>query len=319
MFDVTVLGELLIDFTPCAVSEKGNPLFEQNPGGGPANLACTVAKLGRKVAFVGKVGQDFFGDFLKQSLRRCAVNTDALIQDKEHKTTLAFVHLDETGDRSFSFYRKNGADTLLEYQEIPETYLKDCRYFFFSSVLMAEGSSRKTSFQAVQQAKANGVPLVFDPNLRLNLWDDAKEAETYIRQALALADIVKLSGEELEFLTGSVNYEEASAQLMQEFPLKALLVTLGKDGCFARTAKTNVFVPGFSVNTVDTTAAGDSFTGGFLRELLRRQKPVTEYSTPELQEAVRFANAVGALTTTKTGGIPALPSLEEVHKLLALK
>lgn len=317
MFDVVSLGELLIDFTPRGSSAAHNPMFEQNPGGGPANLACAVSKLGNSVSFISKVGKDFFGDFLKSTMVQNHVDVTNLLQDEQYKTTLAFVHLDEDGDRSFSFYRRHGADTMLRLAEIDPALLGNCQYFFFSSVLMAEGDSRETSFQAADYVKSKKIPVVFDPNLRLNLWDSAEEAKACICRALELADLVKISEEELLFLTGEADWEKATALLMNRYPLSAVFATLGAKGCFARTRGCTAFHPGFSVQTVDTTAAGDSFTGGLLHRLLEHGGDISRYTGEELGEVIRFANAVGALTTTKPGAISALPALAEVEALLS--
>jgi fructokinase len=315
-FDLVSLGELLIDFTPVGVSENGNPIFERNPGGGPANLACTAAKLGSRTAFIGKVGNDFFGSALKQILNGHCVNTDRLLQSDAYKTTLAFVQLDSTGDRSFSFYRKNGADTMMRFEEIDLSILDGCKYFFCSSVLMAEGTSRETSFQMLQEVKQRGIPIVFDPNLRLNLWESDALAKKYILKALPLADIVKVSEEELLFLTDEPNLEKAAEKLSREYGLQALLVTLGGKGCYVQAENKRFHVPGFAVKTVDTTAAGDSFTAGFLHQLIQSGKRISCCAEEELQEMVRFANAVGALTTTRKGAISALPEKSEVERLL---
>ncbi len=318
MFDLVSMGELLIDFTPRGISAAGNPLFEQNPGGGPANLACAAAKMGCKVSFIGKVGNDVMGSFLKRTLVQNQVDTRNLLQDAQYKTTLAFVHLDESGDRSFSFYRENGADTMLRFSEIDLSLLKNCRYFFFSSVLMAQGASRETSFQVARYVKSEGIPVIFDPNLRFNLWNSAEDAKSCICRALAYADIVKVSEEELVFLTGENDCKKATEILMNRYPVAAVFATLGAKGCYARTAAgRSAYHPGFAVHTVDTTAAGDSFTGGLVRCLSKSEKPIAQYSEGELKEAIRFANAVGALTTTKPGAISAMPGLHDVETLLA--
>jgi fructokinase len=316
-FDLVSLGELLIDFTPMGISESNNPIFERNPGGGPANLACAAAKLGADTAFIGKVGNDIFGRALKQILSDNHVNTKGLLLSNTYKTTLSFVQLDDSGERSFSFYRKNGADTMLRFEEIDLSILDNCKYFFCSSVLMAEGDSRETSFAMIEAARKRNSTVVFDPNLRLNLWENAELAKKYILKALPLADIVKVSEEELLFLTGEANIEKAAARLTSECQFQALLVTLGAKGCYAVTGAGDFYTPGFAVNTADTTAAGDSFTGGFLYKLIQSGKHISSCSREELMESVRFANAVGALTTTRKGAISALPGKTEVEQLLS--
>lgn len=325
MADLVSLGELLIDFTPRGVSENGNPLFERNPGGGPANLACAAAKLGADTAFLGKVGDDVFGRALRDILRQNGVNVDGLRLSAENPTTLAFVHLAEDGDRSFSFYRHGGADTMLRPEELSAELIRQARVFFFSSVLMAEGPSRETSFAAVKLAREAGAAVVFDPNLRLNLWKDPEDARECILCAIPYADVLKVSEEELVFLTGESDPETGARLLSERFELDVVLATLGPRGCFAYARPQEagegvlVRVGGFPARTIDTTGAGDSFTGGFISRLLKRGGRSSLYAGDReaFREDVRFANAVGSLTTTKKGGIPALPALEEVEAYLS--
>ena len=325
MAKLVSLGELMVDFTPQGVSENGNPLFERNPGGGPANLACAAAKLGVDTAFLGKVGDDVFGRSLRGILRDNGVNTEGLHLSRGHPTTLAFVHLAPDGERSFCFYRHGGADTMLTPEELDRQTIANARVFFFSSVLMAEGPSRATSFVAAGLARKAGATVVFDPNLRLNLWDNPEDARDCILCAIPYADVVKVSEEELAFLAGTTDPEEGAFQLAARFELDAVLVTLGAKGCFAYAQERDsgesvrLYVGGFPVNTVDTTGAGDAFTGAFLSRLLARGGDAGIYSKNRayLSADVRFANAVGALTTTKKGGIPALPRIDEVETFLA--
>lgn len=314
--DLVVLGELLIDFTPVGTSEKGNPIFERNPGGGPANMACAAAKMGVKAAFVGKVGDDPFGRALQQTLKTHGVDTGALLLSREYPTTLAFVHLDEKGDRSFSFYRKGGADTMLQQEEIDLEILGRCKYFFCSSVMMAEGPSRETSFRMMEEAKKRQVPVIFDPNLRPNLWKDSAEMVEVVRKAMPFADILKVSEEEALILTGETDLEKAVESLQKEYAPKILLLTLGADGAVAYAGDIRIKQPAFPVKAVDTTAAGDSFTGGFTAGLLETGKQPCELTREELARILRLASAVGGLTTTRKGSISALPSREEAENLL---
>ncbi len=316
MADLVSLGELLIDFTPVGTSQNGNPIFERNPGGGPANLACAYARLGGNAGFIGKVGDDNFGRALKQVLTQNGIQTEHLVLSPDYQTTLAFVHLDDQGDRSFSFYRRQGADTMLSLAEVDENAFDGAKFFFFSSVLMTGGPSRKTSFALAERAAGKGLTVVFDPNLRMNLWDSEEDAKACSLKAMELADIVKISEEELVFLTGESNLDKGAEKLWDTYDFKLLLVTLGKKGCFALNGRDKVSHPGFpEVKTIDTTAAGDSFTGGFLYYLTAH--PGLELSGEELLKALEFANAVGSLTTTKKGAISALPTLEEVENLIA--
>lgn len=317
LYDVVVVGELLVDFTPHGISEGNHPCFERNPGGGPANLACAVAKLGGKVAFLSQVGDDMFGQALKHIVEKEGVDCSQVRLSGEYKTTLAFVGLDEQGERSFSFYRKNGADTMMETKEFDLSVLNHTNYFFLSSVLMAEGMSRQMSFDCLEYAKEHRIPVVFDPNLRENLWESAEEMKKYVIKTLPYANIVKVSEEELMFLMESKEIEQAAKAMREQYDLDILLVTLGKDGCSAYTKKGVVHHKGFQVEIpVDTTAAGDSFNGGFLSKLVSYDKSHMECTLEEIAECIKVGNAVGSLTVTKRGAIAALPTREEVEIFL---
>lgn len=316
MYDVVALGEILIDFTPAGLSENGNPLFEANPGGAPANVLACLAKLGRKTAFLGKVGADEFGRFLREVLASRGISTHGLVLEEGAQTTLAFVHLHDDGDRSFSFYRSPGADTLLRPEEVDGKQLT-ASIFHFGSLSLTHEPARSATLAALHWAKERGMLISYDPNLRPPLWASLAEAKRQILAVMDQADIVKISREELEFLTGSERLAEGSAQLVREYGTGLLLITLGKDGCFFRLGDLTGLVPGFPVQAVDATGAGDGFLGGMLHEILRRGKALEEWSLEELEESVRFANAIGALVVTRKGGIPAMPSLAEVQSFLA--
>lgn len=316
MFDLVSLGEALIDFTPCGTSTDGNPLYSQNPGGGPANLACAAAKLGVKTAFMGKVGADAFGSHLIHTIAAHGVDVRSLRQSETHPTALAFVHLAAGGERSFSFYRQNTADTALTADDLDMELLKNCRYFFFSSVLMTAQPSQSTSFWAAETAKQHGAHIVFDPNLRPLLWDTLENAKTCICRALTMADIVKLSEEEAVFVAGVSDPHTAAEQLTADFPNVTLwLVTLGADGCIAKTASHTLHIPAYRVTAVDATAAGDTFTGAFLAALLQTGRQPHILTPEQLTACCAFANAAGALATTKKGGIPSLPDRAAIQAL----
>lgn len=313
MRDLVSLGELLIDFTSVGESAAGLPVYEQNPGGGPANMACAAAKLGVRTAFIGQVGDDNFGRMLADTLHKNRVDITRLRLSPEYQTSLAFVHLDKTGERSFSFYRRNGADTMLEVQKEDKALIADSRAFFFSSVMMTGGASREASFALAEYAaNCPDTITVFDPNLRLNLWSNADEVRDCILKAIPFAEIVKVSEEELTFLTGIGDLSCAAQALQSRFGMKALLITLGAKGSFALIGRHILKCGPTQADTIDTTGAGDAFTGGFLSRLLLGDTDISRRGEEELTEMLRFANTVGALTTTKRGGIPALPSLEEV-------
>ncbi len=313
---LAALGELLIDFTPAGQSQQGGVLFERNPGGAPANVLVVVSKLGLSGVFMGKVGQDAFGEFLRDTLVQQKVDTEGLIMTTEANTTLAFVHLDEDGDRSFSFYRNPGADMLLKENEIDEEILSNSALFHFGSVSMTKEPARSATLKAAEKAKALGKTISYDPNLRPPLWGNLEEAKEVISQGLPYADILKISEEELEFLTDEKDPETGSKVLYDKYKTSIILVTLGPDGCFYRNGQKTGHSSGFKVNSVDTTGAGDAFLGGFLYKFIKSGKAVFDFDEVELREAIKFANAMGALTTTKRGAIPAIPSMDEVNNLV---
>lgn len=315
MFDVVALGEVLIDFTPAGRSEQGYPRFEQNPGGAPANVLAALAKLGRRTAFVGKVGEDAFGIQLGEILQQCGVDISGLVRSAQAHTTLAFVHLNGEGDRSFSFCRNPGADVLLEPGELKRELIEGARIFHFGSISMTHEPAASATREALRIAREKGIPVSFDPNLRLSLWPDPETAKQRIREGLAWADAVKLSEEELHFLTGTEDLEAGSERIAEDYQVKLLLITLGEKGCFYRLGGRSGTIPGFRVKTVDTTGAGDAFLAGVLYGLLNREGLLQDLTEMELQQIIVFANAMGALATTRKGGIPAMPGLEEVIAL----
>lgn len=316
MYDVVALGELLIDFTPEGKSENGNMLFERNPGGAPANVLACLAKLGKRTSFIGKVGEDEFGRFLRQVLIDKGIAVDGLAMDREVNTTLAFVHLQADGERSFSFYRNPGADTRLKPEEIKEEMF-DARIFHFGSLSLTDEPARSATITALNMAKDTKLLVSYDPNLRPHLWPNLDEARTQILSVIDQADIVKVSGEELKFLTDSEDIKDGSERLYQEYGLRMLLVTLGKDGCYYRLGDFCGQVPGFKVNTIDTTGAGDAFLGGILFQIFQRENKIEHWTAEEIAMSVEFANAIGALVTTRKGAIPAMPNLAEIEQLLA--
>ena len=314
MIDVTAIGELLIDFTPIGQSAQNNPIFEQNPGGAPANVLACLSKLGRKTAFIGKVGADQFGVALKQTLKQVGVSTDGLIIGEGCHTTLAFVHLSDSGDRSFSFYRDPGADLLLTPEEVNKQLIDECKIFHFGSVSMTGEPSRSATLSAVKYAREQGRIISYDPNLRMRLWSSESEAKEVILGAMPYTDILKISEEELLFLTGEKDLQKGSRFLRDTYGLKLILITLGPDGAYVSSKIAQAQAPAYAVKTVDTTGAGDSFTGGFLYCLLQSGKTPEGLSENDLKEFLAFGNAVGSLTTTNKGAIPALPTLDQVRE-----
>lgn len=321
--DVVALGELLIDFTPHGLSDQGQPLFERNPGGAPANVLAALAKLGHQTSFVGAVGNDAFGAFLIETLRNGGVHADHIKLTDEAQTTLAFVQLDTSGDRSFTFYRKPGADHMLRSRDVDRELIASAKVFHFGSISMTHEPARTATLETARYAREKGVFVSYDPNLRLSLWRDAEQAKEAIIEGMQYADVVKVSEEELHFLTGTDALDAGSRLLMERFAnIKLLLVTVGPDGSFCRTAGRGAEAgltarhTGFKVQTVDTTGSGDAFFGGVLHKLLEEGDPAEPiWTQAKLNGLLAFANAMGALTATGKGAIPSLPGLVQAEAL----
>jgi len=316
MPDLAALGELLIDFTPSGVSGQGNPLFECNPGGAPANVLAALVRLGGTGAFIGKVGSDTFGRFLSDTLKKNGIDSKGLRFDKKVNTTLAFVHLSSTGDRSFSFYRNPGADMMLSCDEVDRNIIRDAEAFHFGSVSMTHEPSRTATLESARLAREMGKTISYDPNLRPALWSSLEEAREVIIRGLEFADILKISEDELAFLTGETDLKKGAERLADMYRGRILLVTLGPDGCFFGMDGRYDRLPTYDVKTIDTTGAGDAFLGGFLYRIRPYFGRLQELTFEELHGAVDFANAVGALATTRKGAIPAMPTLKEVTALI---
>lgn len=315
MFDVTTLGELLIDFTPSGKSEAGMRLFEQNPGGAPGNVLAALNKCGLKTAFLGKIGNDMHGQFLKETLENAGICTDGLIVDDSVFTTLAFVALNDAGERSFSFARKPGADTMIRPEEVSEELLKDSRIFHVGSLSLTDEPAKSATLYALKKAKEFGCTISYDPNYRAALWSSKEAAISGMREVLPFVDVMKMSDEETELLTGIKEPAEAAAYLVEHgIPLVA--VTLGAEGAYVCTKEGGQVVPGFKSQVVDTTGAGDSFWGGFLYGLVKSGKKPAEVTLSEAATFARFANALASLCVQKRGGIPAMPELDEIEKRL---
>ncbi|MCX7709893.1 MAG: PfkB family carbohydrate kinase [Clostridia bacterium] len=313
MFDVVALGELLIDFTPMGLSQAGNELFERNPGGAPANVLAAVRKLGKTSAFIGMVGKDQFGVFLKAVLENSGIDATGLKFAEEVNTTLAFVHLNSKGDRSFSFYRNPGADMMLSEKDIDFDLIKGSRVFHFGSISLTHEPARSATLAAVKYAKDHGVIVSYDPNLRPPLWKNLEDAREKILMGLKYADILKISEEELEFITGSKDLEEGSL-ILYNMGVKVVLITLGPKGCFYRYSGGTGRLNTYDTKVVDTTGAGDGFFGGVLFKLCEMNlEAIGKLSKDEFEMIIDFGNAVGALATTRKGAIPAMPTLDEVR------
>ena len=229
-FDVVALGELLIDFTENGVSDQGNQLFEANPGGAPCNVLAMLTKLGKKTAFIGKVGNDMFGRRLKDSLEEVGIDTRNLVMDEEVHTTLAFVHTFEDGDRDFSFYRNPGADMMLTKGEVQDELIKSSRIFHFGTLSSTHEGVREATRHAIQVAKENGLIITFDPNLREPLWKNLDDAKAEIEYGMGQCDVLKISDNEVEFMTGTNDYTAGVAKIRERFDIPLILVTMGKEG-----------------------------------------------------------------------------------------
>ena len=315
--DVTALGEILIDFTPCGKSEAGQRVFEQNPGGAPANVLACLNKCGKKTAFIGKVGDDMHGQFLVDVLNDSEICTDGVVVDDNVFTTLAFVDLSDSGERSFSFARKPGADTCLTQNELKEEIIKDSKVFHIGSLSLTAEPVKGTTFKALEIAKEAGCIISYDPNYRAPLWDSKEAAIKGMRSVVSYVDVMKISDEETALLTGIVEPEGAAKKLVDR-GASVVAVTLGVDGALVCTKEGSMIVPGFKADMVDTTGAGDSFWGGFLKCLLDSGKRPGEVSLEEAAEFAKYGNAVASLCVGKRGAIPAMPTVEEIEERLKL-
>lgn len=315
--DVITMGEMLIDFVPL---KKGLPLrdnkgFLRMPGGAPANVAVGAAKLGIKSAFMGKVGDDPFGRLLIDTLVENQVDIEGIVQTDQAKTTLAFVTLDQTGDRDFTFYRDPGADMLYSWDEVNKELLGEAAIFHHGSISLIDEPVRTTTLKMVRYARDHDILVSYDPNLRKPLWSDLVQAKKWIKKGLQTADIVKLSEEELSFITGEKLTD--GIERLKNYGVKLIFVTRGGKGCYFYSRQTEGTIPGFKVEAQDTTGAGDAFTAGILSQMVKSgiKNPV-QLNKKNLKEMVNFANAVGALTITGKGAISSLPNLKEVNVFL---
>lgn len=312
-YDLVALGESLIDFTPGGTNALGMQLFARNPGGAPANVLAMFAKLGGSTAFVGKVGEDDFGRFLQKTMEDAGIDVSALVHTQQARTTLAFVQLDEKGDRSFSFYRKPGADILLRPDEVDAEKLRHCGMFHFGAVSLTDEPARSATKFAAKTARQAGALISYDPNYRPLLWESPQQAKDEMLSALPLADIVKVSQEEMELLTGHADLCAGAAALAAH-GASLVLVTLGPQGAYYRTPRAQGRLAACDVPTVDTTGAGDAFLGALLWRLRgKKAAALQEIAAAEWEDIVAFAGAAGSLATTKQGAIPALPGIDAIE------
>ena len=309
MIDITTIGEILIDLTQSGRTEQGIPRFDANPGGAPANLAVAAARLGARTAFIGRVGNDSFGDYLKRCLAENGVDVRGMSVDEKARTTLAVVALDERGERTFSFYRDPSADVNLSMEHVPMELLGGTKVLHFGSVSLTTEPARTATLEAAKTAKASGAYVSYDPNYRASLWPDEETAVRNMTEPLSMVDILKVSDEELPLLTGCTDPEKGSARLTDQ-GVRLVLVTLGAHGAFYRFDGHTGHVPGVPCQVGDTNGSGYTFFGAALSQLVKLSS-LDQLTVPELERILAFANKAASITTSRHGAIPAMPTLAE--------
>ena len=316
-YDVVALGELLIDFAPVSKSESGYPVLAAQPGGAPGNFLAALNKYGCRTGMIGKVGEDMFGRLLLGTLCSAGIDTRGILTDAEVFTTMAFVSLDESGNRDFSFARKPGADTCLKPEEVDAELLRDTKVFHFGTLSLTDEPAAAATRKAIETAKAAGALISLDPNLRKPLWKTEEDAKSAIEWSLRQADIVKISDEEIHFLWG-LSPEEGARKLIREYGVSLVYATLGPKGCYAATANQEVTVESpRGIHVVDTTGAGDIFGGSAMSQFLRIGKKPADLTEEELCGIVRFACTAASLSTQKHGGITSVPEEADVRAKMA--
>ena len=313
MLDIITVGELLIDLTQTRIDDGGVRHYAANPGGAPANVAVAAARLGARAGFIGKVGQDTYGDDLRAVLERSGVDVSGLYRTGDALTTQAVVSVAPSGERSFAFYRSPGADTLLTAREVGAALAEMPKVVHFGSVSLTAEPARSATLTAGELAKKAGALVSYDPNYRANLWPDEAVAVEWMKKPLPMVDVLKISDEELPLLTGLDDPEEGTAAL-QSYGIRLILVTLGANGVFYRLGGATGTIPGIRVKVADTNGAGDTFLGALLSRLVGRgERPLEDLSVPALEQMLAFANRAAALTCTRSGAIPAMPTLAEME------
>ena len=311
MLDIVTIGEVLIDLTQSGLTEQGIPRFDANPGGAPANLAVAASRLGARTAFIGRVGTDSFGPYLKRCLAENGVDVSCLSVDEKRRTTLAVVALDEKGERTFSFYRDPSADVSLSWEHVPMELLFNTRVLHFGSVSLTAEPARTATLKAAETARKCGALVSYDPNYRASLWPSEGTAVAQMLEPLPLVDILKVSDEELPLLTGMSDPDRGSARLAEKGP-RLVLVTLGANGAFYRFDGHTGHVPGVPCVVGDTNGSGDTFFGAALSQLVKLPS-LDDLTVPELERIVAFANKAASITTSRHGAIPAMPTLAEMN------
>lgn len=314
LYDVTAMGEMLIDFTQNGQSGQGNQLFEACPGGAPCNVLAMLNKLGRKTAFIGKVGDDQFGRLLKRTIEDLGVESRGLILDQDIHTTLAFVHTLSDGDREFSFYRKPGADMMLMKEEVDYDLIRQSKIFHFGTLSMTDEPARTATEKVLETAREEGCLITFDPNLRPPLWSSMKDAKKQMEFGFGYCDILKISDNEIQFVSGMEDYDDGIRYLQKKYQIPLIFLTMGKEGSRAYYRNLRVERPGFSVKTVETTGAGDTFFGCAIHGVL--EYGLDKLNEQKLGQILTYANGGAALITTKKGAIRSMPEPEDIMKLL---
>lgn len=311
-FDVCALGELLIDFTENGISMQGNPILEANPGGAPCNVLAMLTKLGYKTAFIGKVGKDIFGRQLKKAVSEIGIDISGLAEDDKVNTTLAFVHTLEGGDREFSFYRNPGADMMLCESDVNAELIENSRIFHYGSLSMTNPVCEAATKKAIAIAEKTGCILSFDPNLRENLWDSLNTAREKIEYGLQHCHILKISDNEIQWLTGEEDFDNAIEVLRNKYHIPLILLSLGKNGSRAYSKTGYAYAPITPVETIETTGAGDTFCGCILSKVLK--SGMKDFSDKELSNMLVFANTAAAIITTRKGALKVMPERDEINK-----
>lgn len=315
-YDVTALGEMLIDFTENGLSEQGHPLLEANPGGAPCNVLAMLEKLGKKTAFIGKVGKDMFGEQLIAAAKDAGIDTSYMLLDNEVHTTLAFVHTYPDGDRDFSFYRNPGADMMLTKDEVNEELIRSSRIFHFGTLSSTHEGVREATRHAIEVAKESGAIITFDPNLRPPLWKSLEDARVEIEYGMSKCDVLKISDNEVEFLFGTTDYDKGAALIREKYNIPLVLITMGKEGSRAYYKDLRVEVaPFLQENTIETTGAGDTFCASTLNYVL--EHGLDNLTAENLTELLTFANAAASLITTRKGALAVMPEKQEVLDFIA--
>ena len=315
-FDVTALGELLIDFTENGRSNQGNYLLEANPGGAVCNVLAMLTKLGKKTAYIGKVGDDFLGRHLKEVVETVGIDTRNLLLDDQVHTTLAFVHTYPDGDRDFSFYRNPGADMNLRAEEVNEELIAQSKVFHFGSLSMTHPGVREATKKALRIAKEQGCLISYDPNLRPPLWNTLEEAKEQIAFGMTQCDIMKISDNEIQWFTGEEDFDAGIRILQETYHIPLILLSMGRDGSRAYYRDLRVeAAPFLQKNTIETTGAGDTFCACVINYVL--EHGLEDLREEDLHEMLRYANAAASLITTRKGALRVMPQPEDVERLLS--